>query len=103
MTAAVLVLTQGIVLAITEEGETLFKLGYVLAVLSMTFIAFVVLRHGVGATDAVRADSDAEETGRPRPTSQQTRAEATRWCGCGLLPRRIAQRRMPRLELRLRD
>ena len=56
VTAPVLVLTAGIVLAITGQGETLAKLGSVLAVLSMALFAFVVLRHGVGATGAVRAE-----------------------------------------------
>lgn len=47
-TATVLVLTPGIVLAITGHGETIAKIGSVLAVLSMAIFAYVVLRHGVG-------------------------------------------------------
>lgn len=46
--ATVLVLTTGIVMAITERSETLAKVGSILAVLSMTLFAFTVLRHGVG-------------------------------------------------------
>jgi cbb3-type cytochrome oxidase subunit 1 len=46
--ATVLVLTPGIALAISGQGEALAKVGSVLAVLSMALFAFVVLRHGVG-------------------------------------------------------
>ncbi|WP_323766838.1 hypothetical protein [Marinovum sp.] len=60
VTAAVLVLTPGIVLAITGQGETVAKLGSVLAVLSMAIFVFVVLRHGVGATDQMRAEPHAQ-------------------------------------------
>ncbi len=49
--ATVLVLTPGIVMAITGQGEVLAKLGSVLGVLSMALFAFVVLRNGVGAAD----------------------------------------------------
>lgn len=58
--ATVLVLTPGIVLAITGQGETLAKLGSVLGVLSMALFGFVVLRNGVGATDAERAEPYAQ-------------------------------------------
>ncbi len=47
MVATVLVLIPGIVLAITDQGETVAKIGSVLAVLSMALFAFVVLRYGV--------------------------------------------------------
>ena len=50
--AAVLVLTPGIVLAITDQGDLLAKLGSILAVLSMGLYAVVVLRHGVGTGEA---------------------------------------------------
>lgn len=46
--AAVVVLVPGIVLAITEQGELLAKLGSVLSLLSMVLFLVVVLRHGVG-------------------------------------------------------
>ena len=46
--ATVLILTPGIVMAITERGEALAQAGSVLAVLSMALFALVVLRHGVG-------------------------------------------------------
>jgi hypothetical protein len=48
VTATVLILTPGIVLAITGRGETLAQIGSVLAVLSMALFAFTVFRHGVG-------------------------------------------------------
>lgn len=48
----VLVLTPGIVLAISGQTETLAKTGSVLGVLSMALFAFVVLRHGVGRAAA---------------------------------------------------
>ncbi|SOE08516.1 hypothetical protein SAMN05877838_0239 [Hoeflea halophila] len=48
-TAAVLVLVPGIALAISGSGETLAKIGSVLALVSMALFAFVVFRHGVGA------------------------------------------------------
>lgn len=48
----VLVLTPGIVLAISGQTETLAKIGSVLGVLSMALFAFVVLRHGVGRAAA---------------------------------------------------
>lgn len=54
--ATVLVLTPGIVLAITGQGEILAKLGSVLGVLSMALFGFVVLRNGVGVTGAERAE-----------------------------------------------
>ena len=44
----VLILTPGIAMAIAGQGETLGKVGSVLAVLSMALFLFVVLRHGVG-------------------------------------------------------
>lgn len=50
-TATVVVLTPGIVLAITEQGEALAKFGSILAVASMALFAFMVLRHGVGTQD----------------------------------------------------
>lgn len=49
VTATVLVLIPGIVLAITGRGETLAQIGSVLAVLSMLLFGFAVLRHGAGA------------------------------------------------------
>jgi cbb3-type cytochrome oxidase subunit 1 len=49
VTATVLILTPGIVFAVTGQGETLAKIGAVLGVLSMTFFAFMILRYGVGA------------------------------------------------------
>jgi len=47
-TTSVLVLIPGIVLAITEQGEVLAKIGSIFAVLSMALFVFVVLRKGVG-------------------------------------------------------
>ena len=58
--ATVLVLTPGIVLAITGQSEVLAKLGSVLAVLSMALFAFVVLRNGVGASDAGQANAHGQ-------------------------------------------
>lgn len=46
--ATVLVLTPGIIMAITERGESLAQGGSILAVLSMTLFVFIVLRQGVG-------------------------------------------------------
>lgn len=48
VTATVLVLTPGIVFAISEQGEVLAQIGSLLAVASMLLFGFVVLRHGVG-------------------------------------------------------
>ena len=47
--AAVLVLVPGIVLAITNQGEALAKIGSVLALLAMALFAFTVVRKGVGS------------------------------------------------------
>ncbi len=47
-TATVLVLIPGIVLAITDRGETIAQIGSFLAVLSMALFVLVVLRHRVG-------------------------------------------------------
>lgn len=58
--ATVLVLTPGIVLAITEQGEVMAKLGSVLAVLSMALFTYVVLRNGVGATGSARTDAHTQ-------------------------------------------
>jgi lipoprotein signal peptidase len=46
--AAVLIIVPGIVMAISGSGETLAKIGSVLALAAMAFFAFVVMRHGVG-------------------------------------------------------
>lgn len=46
---AVVVLVPGIVMAITENGEALAKIGSILAVLSMAVFVYTVLRRGVGA------------------------------------------------------
>lgn len=45
--ASVLVLIPGIALAISGSGETLAKIGSVLALASMALFIFVVYRHGV--------------------------------------------------------
>ncbi|MFD1343703.1 hypothetical protein [Litorisediminicola beolgyonensis] len=58
--AKFLVLTPGIVLAITGQGEGLAKLGSVLTVLSMALFAFVVLRKGVGTTDTAQVGTNAQ-------------------------------------------
>ncbi|MEP0940312.1 MAG: hypothetical protein ABJH63_20485 [Rhizobiaceae bacterium] len=50
-TLAVLILTPGIVLAISGEQEFLAKIGSVLAVLSMALFVYTVLRDGVGRDD----------------------------------------------------
>jgi len=55
--AAVLVLVPGIVMAITQAGETMAKIGSVLALLSMALFAYAVARYGVGAGDAGTAES----------------------------------------------
>ena len=49
-TAAVAALVPGIVMAISGQGETLAKIGSVLAVLGMGLFMFMILRHGVGRT-----------------------------------------------------
>ena len=54
-TATVIVLTPGIVLAITQRGEALAQIGSILAVLSMALFAYIVLRFGISA----RASTDA--------------------------------------------
>lgn len=54
-TATVLILTPGIVFAITEKGEVLAQIGSILGVLSMALFGFVVMRHGVGDDRASRA------------------------------------------------
>jgi uncharacterized membrane protein len=59
--ATVLVLTPGIVMAITSQGEALAKLGSVLGVLSMMLFAFVVLRNGVGVVDIGHAGTQPAE------------------------------------------
>ena len=47
--SAVVVLVPGIVLAITERGETLAQAGSLLAIASMALFAFIVLRTGASA------------------------------------------------------
>ncbi|MGI9355517.1 MAG: hypothetical protein ACR2PF_10215 [Rhizobiaceae bacterium] len=48
----VVVLTPGIAMAITDQGESLAQVGSILAVLSMALFAFVVLRYGVGSAES---------------------------------------------------
>jgi drug/metabolite transporter (DMT)-like permease len=45
----VLVLTPGIAMAITEQGEGLAQIGSLLAILTMAVFVYAVLRHGVGS------------------------------------------------------
>jgi hypothetical protein len=47
-TAAVLVLTPGIALAISGQTEVLAQIGSVLSILSMALFGYAVLRYGVG-------------------------------------------------------
>jgi len=63
---AVIVLTPGIAMAITGQGEILAKIGSLLAVISMALFAFCVLRHGVG-----RAESQSDQEARPHPQPAQ--------------------------------
>ncbi|WP_435988317.1 hypothetical protein [Sulfitobacter sp. SH24] len=64
--ATVIVLTPGIVMAITGQGEILAQIGSALAVLSMALFGFIVLRHGVGhppesnASDNIKRRQPAE-------------------------------------------
>lgn len=53
-TAAVLVLVPGIALAISGSGETVAKIGSVLALGSMALFTFVVFRHGIGSQPGVQ-------------------------------------------------
>ena len=46
--ATVVILTPGIVLAMTEQTEAVAQIGSILAVLSMALFGLIVLRHGVG-------------------------------------------------------
>lgn len=50
--ASVLVLVPGIVLAMTNSGEALAKIGSVLALASMALFTYIVFRHGVGTQAA---------------------------------------------------
>ncbi len=50
--ATVVVLTPGIAMAITSQGETLAQVGSVLAVVSMAVFVFTILRHGVGSVES---------------------------------------------------
>ncbi len=63
-TATVIILVPGIALAITNQGETLAQLGSVLALGSMAWFGYVVLRFGVGH-DASRAGGLAPLAPRP--------------------------------------
>lgn len=63
-TAAVLILTPGIALAISGQTEVLAQIGSVLAVVSMALFGFIVLRHGVGDT-SIEAVSDSRMTSQP--------------------------------------
>ena len=47
--ASVVILVPGIVMAITEQGETLAKIGSILAVLAMVAFGFVVIRHPISS------------------------------------------------------
>jgi FtsH-binding integral membrane protein len=49
--AAVVIMVPGIVMAISGTGETLAKIGSVLAVLSMALFAFTIARKGVGISE----------------------------------------------------
>ena len=60
----VVVLTQGIALAIADQSEALAQIGSVLAVISMALFAFVILRHGVGSTES---HPFQDHEGRPKP------------------------------------
>ncbi len=42
-------LVPGIVLAITEQGEALAKIGSILTILSMLVFVYTVFRHGFGS------------------------------------------------------
>ena len=46
----VVILTPGIAMAISGAGEMLAQIGSVLAILTMAFFAYVVMKFGVGAT-----------------------------------------------------
>ena len=58
-TAAVLVITPGIVLALTGEGEILAKIGSVLALASMALFVWMVVRHGTGREPSAEARKTA--------------------------------------------
>ena len=58
-TAAVLVITPGIVLALTGEGEILAKIGSVLALASMALFVWMVVRHGTGREPSAEARTTA--------------------------------------------
>ena len=49
---AIIVLTPGIAMAITDRGEALAQAGSVLAVISMAIFVFAILRHGVGHAES---------------------------------------------------
>lgn len=53
--AAVLVMVPGIVMAITGSGETMAKIGSILALASMALFAFVVVRNGAASAERVNA------------------------------------------------
>lgn len=53
--AAVLVMVPGIVMAVTGSGETLAKIGSILALASMALFAFVVVRNGAASAERVNA------------------------------------------------
>ncbi len=57
---AVLVITPGIVLAITGRTEALAKVGSVLAILTMALFVVTVLRHGAGSGQVRGAAHPAE-------------------------------------------
>ncbi|NNK16527.1 MAG: hypothetical protein HKP51_06450 [Sulfitobacter sp.] len=61
VTATVLILTPGIVMAITGQGEVLAQVGSILAVLSMLVFGYMVLRHGAG----VKASGDGAASAQP--------------------------------------
>ncbi|MGR3714590.1 MAG: hypothetical protein ACU0A6_15885 [Shimia sp.] len=53
-TTTVLTLTPGIVLAITEQSESLAQIGSVLAVATMVLFGYIVFRHGVGSANTTK-------------------------------------------------
>ncbi|MCV6595295.1 MAG: hypothetical protein OIF48_20290 [Silicimonas sp.] len=63
-TATVLVLTPGIVLAITDQTSLVAQIGSLMAVLTMATFGFVLLNHGVGAGD----DSRVARQSAPAPS-----------------------------------
>lgn len=68
-TAAVVVLTPGIALAIRGKTETVAQVGSVIAVLSMGLYVVIILRHGLGLSSVSASPQESGQVTNPSPAA----------------------------------